>query len=68
MIHNVEHIRSLTEFMKNSDVKALSYDMLLNRWMAKTGNIIHDAETIDYYLQLIPLIERRLKFHVTVIR
>lgn len=65
MTHKIEQIRSLSRFMKDIE-EPMSYDEILNCWMRETGVLIQDPETIDYYLQLIPRIERRFA-HVSVI-
>lgn len=67
MIHDIKQIRSLMKFIERTDCTTESYDGILTRWMRETGNAVSDPDTIDYYLQLIPLIERRLRTHVIVI-
>lgn len=64
MTHDIEQIRSLMKFIENTDCTKESYDGILTRWMIETGNAVRDPDTIDYYLQLIPLIERRLRAYV----
>ena len=67
MTHDIEQIRSLMNFVECTDCTTESYDVILTRWMRETGNVVRDPDTIDYYLQLIPLIERRLRAYVIII-
>lgn len=64
MTHDIEQIRSLMKFIECTDCTKESYDGILTRWMKETGNAVRDPDAIDYYLQLIPLIERRLHAYV----
>lgn len=68
MIHNETHLRSLESFIRDYAKSEMSYDKILNQWMSETGIAIHDADTIAYYLLLVPKIERRYDTHVTVLR
>lgn len=68
MIHNETHLRSLESFIRDYAKPEMSYDKILNKWMSETGIAIHDADTIAYYLLLVPKIERRYDTHVTVLR
>ena len=64
MTHDIEQIRSLMKFIESTDCTKESYDGILTHRMIETGNAVRDPDTIDYYLQLIPLIERRLHAYV----
>lgn len=33
---------------------------MLNNWMSETGQIITDAQELKYYIDLIPLIQKRM--------
>jgi len=59
MIHDIKQIKSLEKFVENNKSKGLPYDELFNNWIRETGAIIQDADTVDYYISLIPMIERR---------
>lgn len=63
MRHNVNHIRSLQMCVAQQGSEKQSYDKILNCWMDQNGILIQDADTIDYYLMLIPIMERRLEIH-----
>lgn len=68
MNHDIKQIRSLMKYIECTGCMEKSYDEILTNWMRETENAVKDPDTVDYYLQLIPLIERRLRTHVTVIR
>ena len=60
MLHDIKQINSLEAFIKANRGKNLPYDLLYNMWIYETGNAVHDADTVDYYMNLIPMIVRRL--------
>lgn len=61
MLHNAVQIKSLQEYMAKHMQDRLPYDKLMNAWIRENGIQIQDADTIDYYIALIPMIERRLE-------
>lgn len=61
MQHNIHHIRSLQACVIQQASQKLPYDKILNRWMEENGILVQDADTIDYYLTLIPIMERRME-------
>ncbi len=61
MYHNIHHIRSLQACITQKASQKLPYDKILNQWMEENGILVQDADTIDYYLTLIPIMERRLE-------
>lgn len=60
MLHKIEQIRSLRDFVEIHRDEKMTYYSLLNAWIRQTGVKVQDADTMDYYLTLIPMIERRL--------
>ena len=61
MLHDAAQIRSLQEYIENQMQDRLPYDKLMNAWIRENAIQIQDADTIDYYIALIPMIERRRK-------
>lgn len=64
MIHNIQQIRDLQAFMSKEENQNLPYDKVFNNWMNEMGISIQNADTVSYYIQLMPIIERRLKSNV----
>ena len=60
MLHKIEQIRSLRDFVEIHRDEKMTYYSLLNAWIRQTAVKVQDADTMDYYLTLIPMIERRL--------
>lgn len=60
MIHNPIHIESLQQYIREHWQDKIPYDKLMNAWIRERGILIQDADTVDYYMALIPMIERRL--------
>ncbi|MSS38581.1 hypothetical protein [Clostridium porci] len=61
MQHDMNQIRSLQKRVEQEGARKQSYDKILNDWMGDNGILIQDPDTIDYYLTLIPIMERRLE-------
>lgn len=57
-IHDEKQIESLELFLKKN--RSLPYDQLLNQWMCTQNYMIDDPDTMDYYIDLLPLMERSL--------
>ncbi len=60
MIHDIEQIRSLKKYIEVHKDEKATYDQLLNSWIRESGACIQDADTVDYYLALILMIERSI--------
>lgn len=61
MLHDAGQIKSLKEYIAEHRQDRIPYDKLMNAWIREKGILIQDADTVDYYMALIPMIERRLK-------
>lgn len=56
MIHNVNHIKSLKKYLIKTRSFNLPKDEIFNDWVRTEMIYIHDPDTVDYYISLIPLI------------
>lgn len=61
MVHDIKQIESLTAYIENHFDKSVPYVELINSWVSMAGIGIHDAETINYYIALIPMIEKKIE-------
>lgn len=61
MVHDINQIESLVVYIKNHYDRSVPYIDLINGWVSLEGVGIHDADTIDYYIALIPMIEKKIE-------
>lgn len=60
MVHDINQIRSLRDFIQKNKDKTMTYDEIFNAWIQDSSLSIQDPDTVDYYMALMPMIERRL--------